>query len=100
MSKSILSDNDINHYLQPYKNWRYDSVKKSLCFSYKFDNFSACFAMMVQIAMLAERHNHHPDWFNSYGKLDIALTSHDVQGVTKRDVDMMAMIAKLFADLA
>ena len=56
--------------------------------------------MMVQIAMLAERQNHHPDWFNSYGKLRIFLTSHDVQGITKRDIDMMAMIDALFAKLA
>ncbi len=99
MSKKILTNTKITKILQEFPAWNYDADKKSLCFSYKFKSFEACFAMMIRIAMLAEKQNHHPDWFNSYRRLDIALTSHDVGGITMRDIKMMRTLTQLFSDL-
>jgi 4a-hydroxytetrahydrobiopterin dehydratase len=54
-----------------------------------FADFSAAFAFMTRVAMLAERHGHHPDWSNSWNKVHISLRSHDAGGVvTKRDIDL------------
>ena len=93
-----LTQQQIAELLTQYPSWHYDESRKSFCFSYKFASFSAAFAMMTRIAMLAEQVQHHPDWFNSYQKLDIALTSHDAGGVTARDVTMVQKIDALFAD--
>ena len=97
-NRQHLTQQEMNDVLAQYPAWHYDEARKAFCFSYKFNNFSAAFAMMTRIAMLAEQYQHHPDWFNSYRKLDIALTSHDVGGVTMRDADMVQKIDALFTN--
>jgi 4a-hydroxytetrahydrobiopterin dehydratase len=44
------------------------------------------------VALLAEKMDHHPDWSNSYDKVEISLSSHDAGGVTKRDVALAQAI--------
>jgi len=41
---------------------------------------------MSRVALHAEKYNHHPEWFNVYNKVDITLSTHDVEGLSKRDV--------------
>ena len=56
---------------------------------FEFKDFSEAFAFMTMVAMLAERHGHHPDWSNSWNKVNISLRSHDAGGVvTQRDHDL------------
>ena len=43
---------------------------------------------MTEVAEVAEKADHHPDWANSYNKVTIELSSHDVGGITQRDIDM------------
>lgn len=64
--------------------------------SYKFADFSAAFAFMTRIALIAEKLDHHPTWTNTYNKLEIWLTSHDKGNtITDRDRKMAAAIDKL-----
>ena len=51
-----------------------------------FDDFAAAFAFMTRVAAEAERQNHHPDWSNSWNRVVVELTSHDVGRITARDV--------------
>ena len=60
-----------------------------------FDDFVAAFGFMSSVALIAERMNHHPDWSNSYNKLVIELTSHDVKGLSRRDFELAAAIDAL-----
>jgi 4a-hydroxytetrahydrobiopterin dehydratase len=54
--------------------------------SYQFKDFSAAFAFMTRVALLAEKHNHHPTWTNTYNKLEIWLNTHDAGDViTEKD---------------
>ena len=62
---------------------------------FKFANFVAAFGFMTQVAMLAERANHHPEWFNVYNKVAISLTTHDAGGISERDFKLAQEIAKL-----
>lgn len=49
--------------------------------AFKFKDFSATFAFMTRVAMLAEKHNHHPTWTNTYNKVEIWLNTHDAGDV-------------------
>lgn len=66
------------------KNWKEENNK--LVKSFEFKNFIEAFGFMSQVALLAEKMNHHPDWSNSYNKVEIALQSHDAgDKVTEKD---------------
>ncbi len=54
--------------------------------NYKFKDFSEAFAFMTRVALLAEQHQHHPNWSNTYNEVDIYLTTHDAGNtVTEKD---------------
>ena len=67
---------------------------KSLRQSFKFKSFAEAWSFMSHVALLAEKMDHHPDWSNSYNKVEISLSSHDAGGVTKRDLDLAQAIAE------
>lgn len=58
----------------------------------EFDDFKAAFAFMTRVALKAEAMDHHPDWSNVYGRVDITLTTHDAGGLTSRDLELAAYI--------
>lgn len=56
--------------------------------TFEFADFAGAFAFMTRVALLAERHDHHPDWSNSWNRVSIRLTTHDRGGVTGFDVEL------------
>ncbi len=60
--------------------------------SFKFNNFVAAFGFMSQVAILAEKADHHPEWFNVYNRVDIDLTTHEIGGISQRDFDLAQQI--------
>ena len=62
---------------------------------FTFDSFSAAWAFMSRVALLAERQDHHPNWSNVYNRVHIALTTHDAGGLTARDTKLAAAIDRL-----
>ena len=89
---SLLPDAEIDAALADLPNWRREGA--ALHTGLEFRNFAEAFAMATRIALLAEKRNHHPDLTIGWGKLGIALTSHDVGGITRRDTDMARVIAE------
>ena len=61
-----------------------DAIEKS----FKFSGFVEAFGFMTRAAIFAEKWNHHPEWFNVYNRVDITLSSHDVGGLSSRDVKL------------
>ncbi|XP_054611344.1 pterin-4-alpha-carbinolamine dehydratase-like isoform X2 [Dunckerocampus dactyliophorus] len=53
------------------------------------------FGFMSRVALQAEKMNHHPEWFNTYNKVQITLTTHDCGGLSKRDIRMAKFIDKV-----
>ena len=57
---------------------------------FQFADFVNAFAFMSYVALVAERMNHHPEWFNVYNRVEVTLSTHDVGGVSQKDIDMAA----------
>mgnify|MGYP001277495265 CR=1 FL=1 len=57
-----------------------------------FEDFNAAFGFMSRVALFAEAHAHHPEWFNVWNRVDITLTTHDADGVSEKDIAMATFI--------
>jgi 4a-hydroxytetrahydrobiopterin dehydratase len=67
--------------------------KSYLIKEFKFKNFTSAFAFMTQVAFIAEKSNHHPNWSNVYNRVTIKLNTHDKGDViTEKDTDLAAAI--------
>ena len=88
-----LTDSEIQQRMGALASWRI--VQGKLHRELAFDTFVEAFGFMSSVALIAERMNHHPDWSNSYNKVEIDLLSHDVKGLSQRDFDLARAIDAL-----
>jgi len=65
-----------------------DAISKT----FTFKSFNAAWGFMSRIALVAEKMDHHPEWCNVYGRVEITLTTHDCGGVSQRDIDLAQII--------
>jgi 4a-hydroxytetrahydrobiopterin dehydratase len=65
-----------------------DAIRKE----FKFKDFNAAFAFMTRVALMAEKMDHHPEWFNVYNRVDVTLSTHDAGGLSERDVKLAKFI--------
>jgi 4a-hydroxytetrahydrobiopterin dehydratase len=76
--------------------WRYQPERGgSITRDFKFIDFNEAFGFMTRVALLAEQHNHHPEWSNVYSRVSITLTTHDAGGLSTRDLDLAQRIDSL-----
>jgi 4a-hydroxytetrahydrobiopterin dehydratase len=68
-----------------------DAIRKS----YHFSNFSEAWGFLSRIALAAEKMDHHPEIFNVYNRVEIILATHDVDGVSEKDVQLAHLIDEL-----
>ncbi|MEO8304504.1 MAG: 4a-hydroxytetrahydrobiopterin dehydratase [Betaproteobacteria bacterium] len=80
--------------------WRFDERAGSLTRKFVFGDFANAFAFMTQVALAAEKHDHHPDWSNGYNKVEIMWTSHDAGGLTERDIALARVCDTAFERFA
>lgn len=85
-----LDDNALSAALTELPHWRLDDGK--LHRELKFADFVAAFAFMTKVALVAERMNHHPEWFNVYGTVRVWLTTHDEGGISDKDLALARVI--------
>ena len=68
--------------------WRELDDRDAIGREFQFADFNAAFGWMTRIALLAEKMDHHPEWFNVYNKVNVTLATHDAGGVTELDIRM------------
>lgn len=81
--------------LEGLPEWDHDDARDAITRSFTFDDFSQAFAFMTQVALLAEKADHHPEWSNVWNRVDILLTTHDAGGLSERDIEMAQAIDAL-----
>ena len=82
-----LDPQDLPGQLASVPEWRHDAVRGAISRHFKFVDFAQAFAFMTELALVAERQDHHPEWRNVYNRVEIVLTTHDAGGLTRRDFD-------------
>ena len=63
--------------------------------TYRFADFVEAFGFMSRAALVAERMDHHPEWFNVYSQVRVDLTTHEAQGLTQSDIDLATAMDRL-----
>lgn len=94
-----LTSQEKESFLKKHAEWKAidgrDAVKRIFIFA----DFNQAFGFMTSIALMAEKMDHHPEWFNVYNHVEITLSTHDAGGVSERDVRMAEFIEKLAAKI-
>jgi 4a-hydroxytetrahydrobiopterin dehydratase len=67
--------------------------------SFRFRDFNQAFGFMTRVALLADKLDHHPEWFNVYNRVDVTLATHDADGVTELDVTLARFMDEAAAGL-
>jgi 4a-hydroxytetrahydrobiopterin dehydratase len=75
--------------------WEMVEGRDAIARAFRFADFSAAFAFMTRVALLAEKADHHPEWSNVYNRVDVVLTTHDAGGLSQQDLDLAQAIDKL-----
>ena len=79
--------------------WRQVDGRDAITRKFQFKDFNAAFAFMTRVALLAEKMDHHPEWFNVYNKLEVTLSAHDAGGVTEKDIALAKAMEEYAAKL-
>jgi 4a-hydroxytetrahydrobiopterin dehydratase len=66
--------------------WNAAPDKDAITKTFKFADFNAAFGFMTRVALMADKLDHHPEWFNVYNRVEVLLTTHDADGVTELDL--------------
>ncbi len=72
--------------------WAMVEGRDAIARTFRFADFSAAWGFMSRVALLAEAQDHHPEWSNVYGRVEIVLTTHDAGGLSARDVRLARAI--------
>jgi len=97
MALHKLSTQEATEQLKALPLWTFDESSSAITRQFVFADFAQAFSFMSQIAILAEEHNHHPEWQNVYNKVSITWTTHDVKGLSRKDIELAHLCDKAFA---
>lgn len=91
-----LNLQDAAELVKTLTHWTHDTQCDAITREFVFTDFAQAFAFMTQIAVQAEKRNHHPEWSNVYNRVNITLTTHDVNGLSQQDIDLARYIDTTF----
>ena len=97
MNIQKLTEDEIKIKLDKISTW--DIVNNKLHKLFKFKSFNQAFRFMTGVAMVCEKINHHPEWSNVYGNVDVKLVTHRVAGLTELDFILAETMDKIAGEL-
>ena len=74
--------------LSALPDWTHDRQRDAITREFEFRDFIQAFSFMTQLAIVAEKRNHHPEWSNTYKRVEVTLTSHAAKGLTRNDIEL------------
>ena len=77
------------------KGWSDVADRDAITKKFEFKDFNEAFGFMARAALIAEKMDHHPEWFNVYKKVEVTLSTHDAGGVTELDVKLAETMNEL-----
>ncbi len=80
--------------------WRHEQVRDAISREFVFADFTQAFAFMTQVALVAEKRDHHPEWSNVYNNVSVTLTTHDAGGLTEKDIYLAQAMNSAYARFA
>ena len=83
-----LSTKKRNENLNKLHGWKKTRGRDYIEKEFIFKDFQSAFAWMTRMALLAEKMDHHQEWFNVYNKVNVTLTTHDAGGITQLDINL------------
>jgi 4a-hydroxytetrahydrobiopterin dehydratase len=92
MTVSKLDDQARVLALKELPHWNYDEKAQGIRRKLTFADFAEAFGFMARVAIIAEKADHHPEWFNVYNRVEILLTTHDAGGLSQRDIELAKVI--------
>ncbi|HEY1638317.1 MAG TPA: 4a-hydroxytetrahydrobiopterin dehydratase [Rhizomicrobium sp.] len=66
--------------------WREVEGRDAIMRTFRFKDFNTAFGFMARVALVAEKMDHHPEWFNVYNRVEVTLATHEAGGVTEKDI--------------
>jgi len=87
-----LTPAEIETALAALPGWALRADGAAIVRTFRFGDFAEAFGFMTRVAILAEKADHHPEWFNVYNRVEITLTTHDAGGLSARDVALAGAI--------
>ena len=80
---------DFEDVLKNLNSWKVShDGREAITKEFQFSDFKSAFSFMTKVALKAEELGHHPEWFNVYNKVSITLTTHDVKGMSEKDIKL------------
>ncbi|WP_120716217.1 4a-hydroxytetrahydrobiopterin dehydratase [Tsuneonella amylolytica] len=95
MAIAELTETERGAALRDLPDWSLAREGKAIERTFTFADFSEAFGFMTRVALLADKADHHPEWFNVYNRVEITLTTHDAGGLSTRDFAMAKAIDAL-----
>lgn len=87
-----LSADERQRALQELPGWQLLGDREAISRTFRFRTFNDAFGFMTRVALMAEKLDHHPEWFNVYNRVEITLATHDAGGITERDITLARFI--------
>ena len=97
MDVKKLTDEEVKFNLSKLSEWKFEQGKLQRLF--KFKTFNQAVSFMMGVALVCEKMNHHPEWSNVYGNVDVKLITHKVAGLTELDFQLAEKMDKIAGDL-
>ena len=95
-----MGESAVRQQLSSHSQWTLDADGSGIRRRQVFADFNAAFGFMSRVAMTAEVQNHHPEWSNTWNRVDIRLSTHEAGGLTERDFRLASFIDAAAAGIA